>query len=280
MLNVTAEVIAGSMHQLPTLRPIVLKLLESFDNPGIDTQSLVHEIAQDQALVTRVLRLANSSFYGLPSHVDSLKDAVMILGFRTVRAVAVAVSLTDCFSSRKVAGFDTQTFWRHCAATGMAAREIAAIVRRPTDVAFTAGIIHDMGILALLWLYPQAMEKTFAASREHRLALVVAERETLGVDHCQVGAVLARRWGLPPALVEAVALHEEPAPAVADSLADIVHLANVVVHDYGLPEMDELHVSLASDISMNRLGLDGADVRRVVDRLDRDLDSTFQVLFG
>lgn len=280
MLNVTAEVIAESMHQLPTLRPVVLRLLESFDNSAIDTGALVHEISQDQALVTRVLRLANSSFYGLPSHVDSLKDAVMILGFRTVRAVAVAVSLTDCFTSRKVAGFDTQVFWRHCAATGMAAREIASIVRRPTDVAFTAGVIHDMGILALLWLYPQAMEAVFAASREQRLPLITAERETLGIDHCQAGAALARHWGLPSSLVDAISHHEEPAPAAAESLADIVHLANVIVHDYGLPEMDELDVVLASDISMNRLGLDGDDVRRVVARLDNDLDSTFQVLFA
>lgn len=280
MLNVTNEVIAGSLHQLPTLRPVVLRLLESFDNAAIDTSSLVHEISQDQALVTRVLRLANSSFYGLPSHVDSLKDAVMILGFRTVRAVAVAVSLTDCFSSRKVVGFDTQIFWRHCAATGMAAREIAAITRRPTDVAFTAGVIHDLGILALLWLYPQAMEAAFAVCREQKVPLIVAERETMGIDHCVAGATLARHWGLPSSLIDAISHHEEPAPAAADSLADIVHLANVIVHEYGLPEMEELDTALASDISMNRLGLDADDVRRVIARLDSDLDSTFQVLFA
>lgn len=280
MVKLSAESVADSLNQLPALHPVVVKLLESFDRAGVDTQSLVHEIAQDQALVTRVLRLANSSFYGLPSHVDSLKDAMMILGFRTVRAVAVAVSLTDCFSSRKVPGFDSNAFWRHSAAVGMAAREIAAIVKRPTDVAFTAGIIHDIGVIALLWLHPSEMAAVTAACRDNGVPLDVAEREIFGVDHCAVGAALARNWGLPLALVESIASHEQPASAEAGSLADIVHVANTIVHNYGLPENEAVAVSTVSDLAMNRLGLGNADLRRVVARLDADLKHTFQILFG
>ena len=280
MVKLSADSIAESLHQLPALHPVVLRLLESFDKAGVDTQSLVHEIAQDQALVTRVLRLANSSFYGLPSHVDSLNDAVMILGFRTVRAVAVAVSLTDCFSSRKVPGFDTNGFWRHSAAVGMAAREIAAIVKRPTDVAFTAGIVHDIGVIALLWMHPKEMAAVTAACHDNAVPLDVAERELFGIDHCTVGSALARHWGLPVVLVDAIDCHEQPASAEADSMADIVHVANAIVHDYGLPEFDAVTVAPVSDLAMNRLGFGNAEVRRVVARLDADLGHTFQVLFS
>lgn len=280
MVSLSAESIAASLHQLPALHPVVLRLLESFDKAGVDTQSLVHEIAQDQALVTRVLRLANSSFYGLPSHVDALKDAVMILGFRTVRAVAVAVSLTDCFSSHKVPGFDTSVFWRHSAAVGMAAREIAAIVKRPTDVAFTAGIVHDIGMIALLWLYPKEMAEAMGSCRDNGVPLELAEREMFGTDHCAVGAALASHWGLPLVLVESIACHEQPGIAEASSMADIVHVANAIVHDYGLPEIEAAAMAPISDLAVNRLGLGNADVRRVVARLDADLQPTFQVLFG
>jgi HD-like signal output (HDOD) protein len=279
-MNIQPEFIVESLGQLPALRPVVVKLLASFDDPRIDTQSLVHEIAEDQALCVRVLRLANSSFYGLPTHVDALREAVMILGFRTVRAVTVAVSLTECFSARPLAGIDPLAFWRHCAAVGMASREIAAITHRQADVAFTAGVIHDIGLLALLWLYPQAMAGAMANCRDQRVGVVVGEREALGVDHPQVGALLAARWGLPAVLAEAIRYHEQPDDATADSLADVVHVANGIVQQYGLPELAGLPPASISDLAMNRLGLGTPEVHRIVERLDADLDVTFQALFG
>ena len=162
----------------------------------------------------------------------------------------------------------------------MAAREIAAIVKRPTDVAFTAGIVHDIGVIALLWLHPKDMAAVLAACRDNGLPLDVAEREVFGVDHCAIGAALARHWNLPEALVESIASHEQPANAEAGSLADIVHVANAIIHDYGLPAIEVITVSAVSDLAMNRLGIGNAELRRVVARLDADLKHTFQILFG
>lgn len=280
MMNLTADAVAGSLGQLPALRPIVVKLLESFDNARIDTNVLVNEIAQDQALSTRILRLANSSFYGLPSRVEALRDAVIMLGFRTVRAVAVAVSLTECFSGHQVHRFDTQGFWRHCAAVGMAARELARLTHRPEDVAFTAGVVHDIGLLALIWLYPDRMTQAMELCREQGIPIAVGEKQVLGVDHSEAGAALAKRWGLPQQLTDAIKHHENPDDARADSLADLIHVANVLVQQYGLIEICEIDPPNLSDVAVNRLGVGAAEIRQVIARLERDLEPTFHALFG
>lgn len=279
MLTLTATEVATAVRELPALRPVVVQLIQSFDQPDIDPHTVVDEIAQDQALAARILRLANSPLYGLSTHVGSLKDAVMVLGFRTVRAAAVAISLMHCFHGRNEEGFDAVAFWKHCAAVAMAAREIAAIRHQPTDVAFTAGVIHDIGLLALLTLYPKQVMAVVDTCRHDGGLLHAREQEALGIDHSIAGAALARYWNLPDSLSGAILHHEQPEAAAADSFADVLNVANAIAHSYGLPEIPGIEAPLLSDTAMHRLGIGSPELRRVLDRLKSDLESTFQALF-
>ena len=266
--------------RLPALKPVVLQVLASFERPELDIDSIVNELARDQTLSARVLRLANSSFYGLQTRIATLHDAVMVLGFRHIRATVAAVAVTECFTDKHLPSFDFPAFWRHAAAVGLAARTIAAILGRPGEVAFLAGLLHDIGVLVLLSSFPEHSECVFDhAERDHCL-IIDAEHDVIGIDHAMIGEALAERWKFPAPIRLAIGAHHLPDAQPADSLANIVHLADVMVHAMGISDpVDEL-VPPLSDIAFNRLGLDMEDLRRVMREVETRIGPLCQALHG
>lgn len=276
----SAQEIVDSVRQLPSLEPVINRVLASFEQADIDVAHLAAEIAHDQALVARVLRLANSPLYGLASRVGSIKEAILVLGFRNVRAAVVAISLTRCFVDRHVPGFDAGDFWRHSTAVGIAARELARRAHRPDDVAFTGGVIHDIGVLVLMTIAPDEMARVLEYCRGHGCMIRDAERAVLGVDHAVVGALMARKWGLPAELCDGIELHHAPEDATADSLANIVHLADVIVRAMGVTGDESRVAPRVSDLALSRLGLSSQDLGAVMTAVAGDLDAIHEVLFG
>ncbi len=240
---VTEAMVRDKLAGLPGLPPLVSELLESFQQENLDVPALARRVAADQGLLVRMLRIANSSFYGLAGRVVSIDDAILVLGFRTVRSLVVSVAITGAFREAACPRFQPATFWRHAVATAVSAREIAKVRRRSAETAFTGGLVHDIGRYVLAVCFPDAYERTLEW-REHVDCLHLdAEREVLGIDHARVGAILARAWGLPEALEQDIACHHFPADHPG---ADLVHLGDVLAHmlEHGgrsggiAPEMD------------------------------------------
>lgn len=275
-----AQEIVDSVRQLPSLEPVINRLLASFEQTDIDLAHLAAEVAHDQALVARVLRLANSPFYGLTSRVGSIREAILVLGFRNVRAAVLAIALTRCFIDRHVPGFDAAEFWRHSTAVGIAARELARRCHREDDVAFTCGVIHDIGVLVLMSIAPDEMARVLEYCREHGCMIRDGERAVLGVDHPAVGALMARKWAFPAELCDGIEWHHAPDDATADSLANIVHLADVVVRAMGVPGDESRVVPRVSDVALNRLGLSSQELGEVMTAVADDLDAIHDALFG
>lgn len=276
----TAQEIVGDVRQLPSLEPVISHLLASFEQSDIDLAHVAADISRDQALVARVLRLANSPFYGLATRVGSIKEAVLVLGFRNVRASVVAIALTRCFIDRHVPGFDAHEFWRHSTAVGIAARQIARRCRLAEDVAFTCGVIHDIGVLVLMTIAPDDMARVLAYCREHGCMMRDGEQAVLGVNHAQIGALLAQKWGLPANLCDGIAMHHAPDEATADSLANVVHLADVAVRAMGLSGDESRFVPRISEVALHRLGLTAGDLGAVMAAVAADLDAIHDALFG
>lgn len=276
----SASDIVDRVRQLPSLEPVINHLLASFEQSDIDVAHVAADIALDQALVARVLRLANSPFYGLAARVGSIKEAVLVLGFRNVRAAVVAIALTRCFIDRHVPGFDAREFWRHSTAVGVAARELARRCGREEDMAFTGGVIHDIGVLVLMTIAPDEMARVLEYCRQHGCMIRDGERVVLGVDHAALGALMARKWGLPAELCDGIALHHTPDDATADSLANIVHLADVIVRTMGLSGDESRIEPRVSDVALNRLGLTGSDLGAVMTVVAADLDAIHDALFS
>jgi putative nucleotidyltransferase with HDIG domain len=217
--------------QLPALPRAAAEALAMLQDENSNADECARCIGTDQALTARVLRLANSAFYGVPGRVGSVNRAVQMLGKRTLRGALTTAALSGQFSVVKCEGFRFDGFWRHTIGTAIGAEQIARARALDDETAFTAGVLHDIGRLALAAHFPRQMAATLELSRAHDLPWLEAERFALGTDHATVGATIARHWHFPTAVQAAIAAHHLPQPEGAGaSLADVIHVADAIVH--------------------------------------------------
>lgn len=223
---VAVAVDVRAIRDLPSLPVIVLELLSTMDAEATTVQTLAYKISQDQALAAKTLRLANSSFYGRPSAVVRIEQAIAMIGFRTIRSLVIAASLTTAFSRPAGGNFDFDCFWQHAIGTAVCARHIAAVFNISPDSAFIAGLLHDIGQLVLATHFAASSDAARLWRDEHDCSTVEAEQETAGMDHAGVGEALAAHWRFPAAIRDAIAHHHD---AVA-GLPLVVRLADAIAH--------------------------------------------------
>lgn len=264
--------IIASLKHLPALPTVVTELLATFGKEDVDIGLLSRLIARDQTLTARLLRVSNSSFYGLQSRVSTINEAVVVLGFRAVRSMVLAVGVSSVFRAEHCPGFDAQGYIRHSIGVGLAARGLAQLTGRNPELAFTGGILHDIGELVLASCFAEQYAEALAYRHQHDCSLVVAERDILGMDHAQVGGLLADTWRFPPSLHSAVAEHHAPSSATADSLADVIHVADAIAHGLGLTHASSEMVMPVDQTAWCRLGLDGEKIARVLPQMMDGMD--------
>lgn len=251
-MNLLMEDVLDRLQQLPSLPALLAELLESFGQEGIAVSQLVEKIGRDQGLSARILRVANSPFYGFSSHVGSIRDAVVVVGFNGVRAIAVASGLIETFSGD---GLDSRAFWQHGIGTALGARVIAKRVKLNEDAAFTSGLLHDIGKLVLELHFRENFLQVLARCRELDCEIVEAEKSMLGLDHALVGFEVAKRWRFPPGMQLAIRNHHNPD---GDLLTDVVHIANVMCHALEIGNSGYDFVPRMSPAAWRRTGLDFA----------------------
>jgi putative nucleotidyltransferase with HDIG domain len=251
---ITKEELANGLEDLPSLPAVVMELLSSIDQEDVDISVLAKKVAHDQALTAKTLRLANSSLYSLQVKVTTIQQAITFLGFQTTRNLITAAAITGCFPAGQCVGFDDRAFWRHSIATAACARVLARRMRFNQDYAFTAGLLHDIGRLALVVRFPQQYAQAIAA-RGANLHLLDAERAILGTDHVAAGVALAQHWNFSDTMRQAIAHHHDPETAGAGFLATIVHVANAIAHALDLAQDKEELVPAVSSVAWTALGL-------------------------
>ncbi len=217
--------------QLPALPRAAAEALAMLRDEDSGADDCARIIATDQALTARVLRLANSAFYGVPGRVSSVNRAVQMLGKRTLRGALTTVAVGGQFSAIQCEGFQFDGFWRHTIGTAIGAEAIARTRALDDETAFTAGVLHDIGRLALAAHFPRETAAMLALARTHDLALLQAERLALGTDHAAIGAAIASRWNFPAAVQAAIAAHHLPQQnGNGPGMADVIHVADAIVH--------------------------------------------------
>lgn len=201
--------LAGRVAGLPALPLIASRLLEAVDDPQTSAAEMAALISSDPALATRLLKLANSAFYGFPRRIGTVNLAIVVLGFETVRDLCLSVIIADCFfQAGDDVPFEMEDFWRHSLAAAIGAR----MIYRLCDAAhpgegFIAGLVHDVGKLFLARYFPKEYAEVLSKVKEDGLALLQAEKEVFSVTHCVAGAWLLDEWNLPPWLVSATNNH-------------------------------------------------------------------------
>lgn len=280
MSTLDRDQVLAHLKLLPSLPAAIADLLASFADEDVDVGSIAHQIAHDQGLTARVLRVANSSFYGLQNKVGTINEAVVVLGFRAVRSMVLAVGINGLFRVDQCRGFDAPSYLRHCVAVAVGARALAAETGYNAELAFTSGILHDIGELVLAANFSEQYAEVLVYRKEHDCFLVVAERDILGMDHCEVGGLLAETWHFPPVLQAAVAQHHTPASAETGLLADLMHVADAIAHGLGYGHTAEEMVMPVERSSWQRLGLDTVKIGRVLPLIVAGVDETCQALSG
>ena len=199
-----AEVIGRK--NLPTIPAVLSQVLGLVEREDSSTRDLVDLIEHDQALTGKMLRLANSAFFGQSRRVATIPRAVMLLGFSTVRNLALGVKVWDTVA-HGIPAARLEGLWMHAVMVAVASKVLGAkLCTGDPDEAFTAGLLHDVGRLVLATRFKDAYW-TAAAGADGVRSIVDAEQEAFGVHHAEVGGWLLEAWGLPPSIVEAARQH-------------------------------------------------------------------------
>lgn len=260
--------ILAKTTDLPTLPKAALQVMRETERSESSAASVAALIGQDQAITARVLRLANSAYFGLSRQVSDLQESVVILGMRNVRNLAIVAS-TFPWLARPLKGYKLgpKQMWTHSFCVGVAARELATRTRMADpDVAFTAGLLHNIGKVALsIWLENKVEAMMNLATRDN-MTFDQMERKVLGFSHADVGAHLADRWNLPKVFVDAIGYHHSPNEAPQPNpVTDYVHVGDYVTMSVGLGlGADGLRYEFFPE-AMARVGIDEDAVDGVLD---------------
>ena len=224
--------VVDKLKDIPTLPQVVRKIVEIVDSPHTSASDLNKAISHDQALSAKVLKLVNSAFYGFPKKIETLTQAIIILGFNTVRSLALSISMLDFFSSRESERQLNYTeYWKHSIATSIMSRAIAKkTFPQMAEEAFVSGLLHDIGILIFDQFLPNEYRQVYIRMKNEQIPLYKAEKLTLKITHSDAGRMLAIKWNLPDPMLYSISYHHNPSPAQDYfPIVSTVHAANIGV---------------------------------------------------
>jgi putative nucleotidyltransferase with HDIG domain len=225
-----------ALQALPPFPAVALQLMSLLDDTEAPIKRIVELLRIDPALSAEILRVANSALYGLSRKIDNVSHAVAVLGTEVVKRLALTVALGR-FSRSFMRVHGLRVCWDHSVACAVIAEELAQAMKQPKDRAYTAGLLHDIGRLALLACHPVEYNNLFVIARENSFDELECEWELFDVDHCSAGAWLARHWNLPDDFTEAIAKHHH-AEARDASLTAIVTAAHHAANRIGFQVLD------------------------------------------
>ena len=227
--------ILSAIEALPPLPAVALRVMEVAQNPKSSASDLALVVSSDPGLSGRLLRVVNSAAYRRSREITSVQEALVTIGFVQARNMAISGAIAGAYAPDALnALFRIEVFWRHSIAVAFKAAELAGKSRR-LDVpsAFTAGILHNMGRLAMFYADAAALDQAIAACLARSESIESLEVEILGFDHAVVGGLLAKRWNLPADIQDAVARHHIADPAEI-SLAGVICAADQFATANGL----------------------------------------------
>jgi putative nucleotidyltransferase with HDIG domain len=255
------------VKNLPTLPGIVAKLSRMAEDPDTTTEQMGKLISKDHILSAKLLKLVNSAFYGFPQKISSLSSAIILLGFNVIKSLIISASIFELMETSDL------ELWEHSLGTAVIANVMAKRlgINDPEEVS-TAGLIHDIGKVAIKMELPEEYEKICNIVEMKQISFREAELLVLGLDHAEVGGWLAKSWFLPKKLVEPIAHHHAPKKATDETLAcAILHFSDVVIRGLGYGHGADIWVPPLSRKAFEELGLAADDFDEILDEVDEKL---------
>ena len=253
MMIPSLDTLVQRADALPSLPEVVRHVMTLLNDADADMDTLVHHINTDPAIVSRLLAAANASAFGLPTRVDSARQAFLVLGEDRVVNIILATALMQRYDAQR-GGFDARLQWRHALAVATCARVLAERMGFKREIAFTGGLLHDIGQLLMFAVAPAAYAEVLRACEADDVPVLQAEIALFGYDHAAAGKQLAIAWDLPGEIADAIGAHHEP-DECGDTLCDLVHVANVLAHALDLGASPYNQVPDLSERACVSLGL-------------------------
>jgi len=226
-----------TIANLPTLPHIASRLMRIVNSPAASADSVAALVSQDVSLSAKVLRLANSAFYGIPRSVNTINNAVIILGFKIIQTMVLSLTVFDMFAEDGgkpgAAPFDRDAFWEHSLRCAVIARLLAHKRKRnyalDPEEAFCAGLLHDIGKVVMEQYLNTDFHKALYRARANSIPVFDAEKELLGYTHCDVASWLTGTWSLPDEIEQPLVYHHEPEEAETCPEAVLIcHIADIM----------------------------------------------------
>ena len=243
LTNRTLLKLVAGMHTLPSLPTLYREVMQELQSPDASIEKIGQIISKDLGMLTKLLQVVNSPFYGLPRRISSATQAVALLGLEAIKSLVLSMKVFSQFESSSQTFFSLDILWNHGMTTGRYARTISKEQGTDTRVmedAFTAGLLHDVGLLVLATNVPDQYTETLALMQNQGVTEWDAERQVLGATHAEVGGYLLGTWGLSDTIVEAVAFHHDPTRSGGHTFCPLtaVHVANVLEEQEQAAAMD------------------------------------------
>lgn len=238
---------------LPSLPEVVNYLIRALSDDNADLETLAHHINSDPAIVARLLAAANSVSTGLSKRVHSAGQAFLLLGADRISGIVLASSLIYRYDAH-ASGFSARLLWQHSLGVATCARVLAEQIGLDPDLAFTSGLLHDIGQLLMYSASPTHFLEALDRHQREDIPLFVAERAVFGYDHSEAGSVLATAWKLPTDIVDGIAAHHEP-DGFGSEIGNLVHVSECLSHALDLGELPNNRVPNLSELACANLGL-------------------------
>jgi HD-like signal output (HDOD) protein len=276
------QLLAGIPRSLGSYAPVINEIEAALESPQCSLVTVGEAIEKDPDLTARLLRLANSSFYGFSSRLSTVTEAVSLIGIQQVQDLIVASSSIERFSGISEEFVSMESFWRHSLACGIAARLLALEKRLPKpDKLFVVGLLHDVGRLVLFSQSPAGTQEIFKLYHSEKLLLRDAEQRVLGYDHQQIAGALLTQWKYPVGLVQAVACHHSPAGSdLAPMETAVVHISDHLVNAMQLGSSGERFIPPLNAKAWNRLGLATDSLGTLMNTIEEQLDAIQEVFLS
>jgi HD-like signal output (HDOD) protein len=242
-LDDAVRTVVSRIETLPSVPKIYASIHAELAKDDASLKTVAALIGQDVGMTANILKLVNSAFFGLRTHVTSPTHAVNLLGTEIIKSLILCQQAFSQFKRERYPDYDLEMLWGHSLTTGHFARTIAALEGVPAQCAddcYIAGLMHDVGKLILASNFEPEYRQVLSLCREQNRTAWVAEKEVFGTSHAEVGAYLLGLWGLSDAIMLAVYRHHDPRPAAANAFSPLtaVHVANCLQHEFVVINQD------------------------------------------
>ena len=269
--------VVSQIHSLPTLPTVVENVITMIDDPKTSSDSLAKTISSDAPIVSKILKLVNSAYYGLPRKISTLTQATVLLGFNTIKNLVLTTSVFAMFNKKENGNnqlFDREKFWEHSLGCAVASKVLSKrICLGLPEEGFITGLVHDIGKIVIDEFLHDDFERILVKTKQNNISIRQAENEVLGTDHTKIGKWLCDKWNFPSHIQDSLAFHHSlKLNSDNRKMVAIIHLADAIIKLEDIGFSGDNQKPDINPISWEILNIPEDDIEELVPEIREDFE--------